>query len=163
MTGEEAQYIERRGANSVDDDREIRMEGRHARYEESMAAQASHFPVNGNEAVGKQYFDFLVKGGYIAADTEIGCWQYVMGFSTEQPTDIRPIEWLKTLETARLMFNKVFGEMIDNKLITKARISELAKQLFCKDGKPLVLAKPRKEYSIDADNIENFLPTSSDL
>ena len=34
MTGDKAQYIERRGANTTADDREIRMEGRRARYEE---------------------------------------------------------------------------------------------------------------------------------
>ena len=41
MTGDEVQYIERRGANSMADDREIHMEGKHVRYEENGGAQAT--------------------------------------------------------------------------------------------------------------------------
>ena len=69
MTGDEAQYIERRGANSVADDREIRMEGKHARYEEHNGAQATHFPQNHNEAIGKQWFDPNLTAGSIRWDS----------------------------------------------------------------------------------------------
>lgn len=163
MTGDEAQYIERRGANTIADDREIRMEGKHARYEENSASQAVHFPINSNEAAGKQWFDFLIKNGYIAPDTEVNCWLYIMGFSTTQPLEVRPIEWMKTLETARMMLNKVFADMLKVNTITKGRIKELAQQCFTKKGEPLVLAKPKRENSLDADAIDNFLPTLSDL
>jgi len=163
MTGEEAQYIERRGSNAVADDREIRMEGKRARYEENSLSQAPHFPVNGNEIIGKQWYNFLISQRFIAPDTEISCWQYLMGFTIEQPTEVVPIEWLKTKETARLMLNKVFDDMLKADGITKAKITELAQQCFTYRGEPLVLAKPRKEISIDVDAIENFLPTSSDL
>ena len=100
MTGDEAQYIERRGANCVTDDREIRMEGRHARYEEHIGAQATHFPHNHNEAVGKQWFDFLITKGFIERDSELDSWLYQMGFSTSQPAEVKPIAWLRTVETA---------------------------------------------------------------
>ncbi len=163
MTGEEAQYIERRGANSVTDDREIRMEGKHARYEENSSAQAPHFPQNSDERIGKQWFDFLIKRGFIAADTEISCWQYVMGFSTNQPSEIRPIEWIKTKETARMMISKVNEHLLETKQMTQVRMNELTAQCFTQKGEPLKLAKPRKETSIDADDIENFVPTISDL
>ena len=163
MTGDEAQYIERRGANTIVDDREIRMEGKFARYEENSVSQAVHFPVNSNEVAGKQWFDFLIKNGFIAPDTEVACWLYVMGFSTDQPLDVRPIEWMKTLETARMMLYKVYGDMLNAKTISKSRIKELAQQCFTKKGEPLVLAKPKRENSLDADAIENFLPTFSDL
>ena len=53
--------------------------------------------------------------------------------------------------------------LISAKTITKARIKELAAQCFIKQGEPLKLAKPKKELSGDADAIENFLPTFSDL
>ena len=85
MTGDEAQYIERRGANSVADDREIRMEGKHARYEEHSGAQTTHFPQNHNEAVGKQWFDFLIAKGFIERDSELDSWLYQMGFSSRLP------------------------------------------------------------------------------
>ncbi len=164
MTGDEAQYIERRGANAQpDDDREIRMEGQHARYEETSVAQVAHFPVTGNEAAGRQWFDFLIRRGFIAADTEMNCWLYLMGFSTNQPTDIKPIEWMKTVETARLMLVKVNGSLLESKQLTVARINKLAAQCFTKQGQSLKLAKPRKELSADADAIESFLPTISDL
>jgi len=163
MTGEEAQYIERRGAGTADDDREIRMEGRHARYEESASAQAPHFPVNGSESVGRQWFDFLTVRGFISPDTEIDCWQYVMGFSTQQPADVRPIEWLKTKETARMMIQKVNQRLLDSKQLTVGRMNELTAQCFTKKGEPLKLAKPKEESSYDADAIATFLPTISDL
>ena len=163
MTGDEAQYIERRGANSVADDREIRMEGRHARYEEHSGAQATHFPQNHNETVGKQWFDFLIAKGFIERDSELDCWLYLMGFSSSQPTEVKPIAWLKTVETARMMIRKVHGNLIDAKKLSVVKMEELASQCFIKQGEPLKLAKPKKEISADADEIENFLPTISDL
>ena len=163
MTGEEAQYIERRGANAAADDREIRMEGKHARYEEHNGAQATHFPQNHNEAVGKQWFDFLIAKGFIERDSELDSWLYLMGFSSSQPSEVKPIAWLKTVETARMMIRKVHGNLIDAKVLSIVKMGELASQCFTKQGKPLRLSKPRKEISADADEIANFLPTTSDL
>ena len=163
MTGDEAQYIERRGANSVADDREIRMEGKHARYEEHHGGQATHFPQNHNEAVGKQWYDFLIGKGFIERDSELDCWLYLMGFSSSQPSEVKPIAWLKTVETARMMIRKVHGNLIESKVISVVKMEELASQCFTKQGEPLKLAKPKKEISADADEIANFLPTFSDL
>ena len=163
MTGDEVQYIERRGANTVTDDREIHMEGKHVRYEEQSSAQATHFPQNHNEAVGKQWFDFLIAKGFIERDSELDCWLYLMGFSSSQPTEVKPIAWLKTVETARMMLRKVHGNLIDAKKLSVVKMEELASQCFIKQGEPLKLAKPKKEISADADEIENFLPTISDL
>ena len=163
MTGDEVQYIERRGANSMADDREIHMEGKHVRYEENGGAQATHFPQNHNEAVGKQWFDFLITKGFIERDSELDCWLYLMGFSSSQPTEVKPIAWLKTVETARMMLRKVHGNLIDAKKLSVVKMEELASQCFIKQGEPLKLAKPKKEISADADEIETFLPTISDL
>ena len=163
MTGDEVQYIERRGANSVTDDREIHMEGKHVRYEEQSGAQATHFPQNHNEAIGKQWFDFLIAKGFIERDSELDCWLYLMGFSSSQPTEVKPIAWLKTVETARMMLRKVHGNLIDAKKLSVVKMEELASKCFTKQGEPLKLAKPKKEISADADEIENFLPTISDL
>ena len=163
IIGEEAQYIERRGANAVADDREIHMEGRHARYEEHIGAQTPHFPHNHNEAVGKEWFDFLMAKGFIERDSELDCWLYQMGFSSSQPAEVKPIGWLRTVETARLMLTKIDGNLLESKQLTVVRMKELAAQCFTKQGEPLKLSKPKKEYSADADEIENFLPTISDL
>ena len=150
MTGDEVQYIERRGANSMADDREIHMEGKHVRYEENGGAQATHFPQN-------------IAKGFIERDSELDCWLYLMGFSSSQPTEVKPIAWLKTVETARMMLRKVHGNLIDAKKLSVVKMEELASQCFIKQGEPLKLAKPKKEISADADEIENFLPTISDL
>lgn len=162
MTGEEAQYVERRGTGAADDDREIRMEGRNARYEEYAGVSAAHFPVNKSEEEGRQWFDYLIQKGFIAPDSEMDVWQFVMGFSTNQPAEVRPIEWLKTVETARMMLTKIHGNLLESKQLTVVRMKELASQCFTKKGEPLKLAKPRRETSIDADAIDQFVPTFSD-
>lgn len=163
MTGDEARYIERRGANSTDDDREIRMEGRLARYEENSAAQPTHFPQNHDEAFGKQWFDMLVANGFIDRNSELDNWLYLMGFSSNLPAEVVPIEWLKTKETARLMITRVHANLLATKELTVGTIGKLTTQCFTHKGAPLELAKPKKEYSADYDLIENFLPTNSDL
>ena len=129
----------------------------------SPAKSAPHFPLNKSEEEGKQWYEFLVKGGFIANDTALGCWQYYMGFSVEQPEELRPIAWLKTVETARMMIRKIHGNLIDAKKLSVVKMEELASKCFTKQGEPLKLAKPKKEFSADADEIENFLPTISDL
>ncbi|MCR5315670.1 MAG: hypothetical protein K6E52_07235 [Bacteroidaceae bacterium] len=163
MTGDEARYIERRGANAVADDREIRMEGCHARYEENSAAQPAHFPQNHSEAIGKQWFDMLVANGFIERDSELENWLYLMGFSSLQPNEVVPITWLKTKETARMMVTKIHSNLLDTNILTVGMIGKLTSQCFIYKGAPLELSKPKKENSVDADLIENFLPTISDL
>ena len=54
-------------------------------------------------------------------------------------------------------------DKIDAKKLSVVKMEELASQCFIKQGEPLKLAKPKKEISADADEIENFLPTISDL
>lgn len=122
-----------------------------------------HFPLNNNKEEGRQWFDYLVGKGFIANDTELACWLYLMGFSSTQPTQIKPIAWLKTVETAQMMIRKVHGNLLNTKQLTVSRMYELASQCFTKQGEPLRLSKPKKEYSQDADDIENFVPTVSDL
>lgn len=132
-------------------------------YGSDNSRQNPHFPLNRSEEEGRQWYEFLVKGGFIADDTTLGCWQYYMGFSVEQPEELRPITWLKTVETARMMIRKVHGNLIDAKKLSVVKMEELASKCFTKQGEPLKLAKPKKEISADADEIANFLPTISDL
>lgn len=102
-----------------------------------------HFPLHKNKQAGQQWFKFLVEKGFVMPDTGLNCWLFLMVFSTAQPSEVKPIEWMKTVETARMMLYKVFGDMIEAKQITKARIKELASQCFTKQGEPLRLAKPK--------------------
>ena len=55
------------------------------------------------------------------------------------------------------------NQHLETERLTVVRMNELASKCFTKQGEPLKLAKPRREYSADADEIENFLPTISDL
>ena len=126
--------------------------------EGSPEKSAPHFPLNKSEEEGRQWFEFLVKGGFIAHDTALECWQFYMGFSVEQPKELRPIAWLKTVETARMMIRKVHGNLIDEKRLSIVKMEELASKCFTKQGEPLKLAKPRKENTMDADAIEQFFP-----
>lgn len=127
------------------------------------AKESVHFPLNKSEDEGRQWYDFLISKGFIPDDTEQACWLYMMGFSSTLPEVVKPIPWLKTVETAQLMIRKVHGNLLATKQLTVARMTELASLCFTKQGKPLRLSKPRKENSQDADKIENFLPTISDL
>lgn len=124
---------------------------------------APHFPLNKSEDEGRQWYNHLKGNGFIPEDTEQACWLYVMGFSTKMPDEPKPVVWLKTVETARMMMRKVCDNLISTNQMSVAGMYTLASQCFCKDGKPLKLAKPKKEISPDADLIENFLPTISDL
>lgn len=129
-------------------------------YQESGAPSASpHFPLNGREEEGRQWFQFLVSRGFIASDSDLGSWLYLMGFSASQPELLRRVAWMKTVETARLMLCRVHGRL----KLPFTKMKELAAQCFTKQGQPLSLAKPRKECSLDADAIETFVPTVSDF
>ena len=77
--------------------------------------------------------------------------------------EVKPIAWLRTVETARLMLTRIHGNLLESKQLTVGRMNELASKCFTKQGEPLKLAKPKREFSADADEIENFLPTISDL
>ena len=81
-----------------------------------------------------------------------------MGFTSSQPAEVKPIAWLRTVETARMMLTKIHGNLLESKQLTVVRMNELASLCFTKKGEPLKLAKPRKEDSMDADAIEQFLP-----
>lgn len=122
-----------------------------------------HFPLAGREDVGRQWYEFLLERGFIDGATPLADWLFLMGFSTACPPGVKPIAWLKTVETARLMLRRVYGPLIADRRLTVARMEELASQCFTKAGMPMRLAKPKREYSQDVDAIEQFLPTAADL
>ena len=130
---------------------------------ETLHPASPHFPLNKSEEEGKQWFDYLVSKGFIAKDTELECWLYLMGFSSRQPSQVKPVAWLKTVETAQMMIRKVHGNLLNTKQMTVSRMYELASECFTKQGEPLRLSKPKKEHSQDADDIEKFLPTTADI
>ena len=125
-------------------------------------ADGRHFPLTGREDEGRQWYAFLLEHGFIGDETSLAEWLFLMGFTTACPDEVKPIVWLKTVETARVMLRRLFAPLIDGRRLTVARMGELASQCFTKQGVPLRLAKAKKEYSQDVAAIEDFLPTSSD-
>ena len=122
----------------------------------------SRFPLNKSVEEGRQWYDFLVEKEFIPVETELSCWLFRMGFSTEKPSQLKPIEWLKTVETAQMMIRKVHKNLLDSKQLSVSKMCELASECFTKNGKPLKLAKSKKEFSLAADAISDFFPTTSD-
>lgn len=134
----------------------------YAEDKKTSSQSVAHFPLNKSEDEGRQWYSFLIKNGFISEETEQVCWLYLLGFSSTIPDNIKPIAWLKTVETARLMLRKCFDNLISSNRMSVKEMGEIASQCFIKDGKPLKLAKPKAETSSDADLIEEFLPTISD-
>ena len=79
-----------------------------------------HFPLAGREDVGRQWYEFLLERGFIDGATPLADWLFLMGFSTACPPGVKPIAWLKTVETARLMLRRVYGPLIADRRLTVA-------------------------------------------
>ena len=126
MSGPEAVYVEHRGAAVPDDDREIRMEGAGARYEEHSAAVAPHFPLAEDREQGMRVYQALINGGFIASDTCEQSWLYVMGYSAVQPSQVRPVEWLKNVQLAREMLETRHAALIESGQLKKSDMERLA-------------------------------------
>lgn len=162
LRGTNARYSEHRQKGFDDDEREIVMEGDNVHYEELSTAATPHFPAANSEEEGRRLYQMLVSKQFIARDTDMACWLYTMGYSMEQPPEVRPIVWLKNVQLAQVMLRGVFGQLIEQKRLTIASMTMLAEQCFEKDGKPLRLAKYKAEPSIDNDLLQAFFRPSSD-
>ena len=157
MSGPEAVYVEHRGVAVPDDDREIRMEGAGARYEEHSAAVAPHFPLTEDREQGMRVYQALINGGFIASDTCEQSWLYVMGYSAVQPSQVRPVEWLKNVQLAREMLETRHAALIESGQLKKSDMERLATQCFTRGGEPLKLAKPKAQLSCDSDALQSIL------
>lgn len=161
--GSNALYIERRAQNVEDDGREVIQEGENPRYEEYAGTQAPHFPLNKQEEEGRKLYELLVREHFISHNTEIDCWLYTMGYSTSQPAEWKPIQWLKNVQLAQEMLRGVHGNLLGSKELSVQGLSEKAEQCFVKDGKPLKLSNYKAESSWDSDLLRNFFRTNPTL
>ena len=160
MTGDKAQYIENRAKDVVADDREIRMEGEHARYEEHAGTVVAHYPLYGDSKTGLKQYEFLVRGGYIANTTHEQHFLYLMGYTTNQPEGVKPIEWLTTKEQLHKMLLRRFHIPLEKKELTDAQLKRLAHDCFVDPkGNGIDIPKPREEFSQMMDNLLNNFPT----
>jgi len=160
MTGNNAQYIEQRSNDVAADDREIRMEGSHARYEEHAGVARPHYPFFGDAEVGLRQYEFLVRGGYIASTTHEQHFLYLMGYSSQQPEDLKPIEWLTTKEQLHRMLQRRYASLLSQKLLTDAELKKLSPNCFVdKKGNGIEIPKPREEQSLMMDELLKNFPT----
>ena len=164
MSGNNAQYFEKRGPGAIADEREIVMDGEHARYEEHAGAAAPQLPLYRTRDEGTRLYEFLVRGGYIANDTDRECWLYAMGCSADQPSDVKPILWLHTREQLRWMIKAFYAGMLDDGTLRLADLNHRARHLFVdKSGKYIDIPKPRKEESTEKDKLEDYIRPISDI
>ena len=160
MTGDEAQYIEQRAKDAVADDREIRMEGRHARFEEHVGTAVAHMPRNGEAETGLRQYEFLVAGGYIASTTHERHFLYLMGYTSEQPEDVQPIVWRNTKEQLHQMLKRRYGALLESKQLTDSALKRLAPECFVDPkGERIEIPKPRDEQSVAMDELLKNFPT----
>lgn len=130
--------------------------------DESIMKKVPHFPLNKTKDEGVTQYNFLTEHKYMKASLD--SWLFLMGFVTEQPNIVVPITWLTTKEQLRTMLFLSFEKLISDKSIKKVDIEKLVPDCFInKDGKTMNLAKPKKENSIELDNLINFFRPSSDL
>ena len=125
--------------------------------------KAPHFPLNKPEEEGRRLYELLMLEHFMARDTELDCWLYTMGYSTQQPVEWKPIGWLKNVQLAQELLRGIHGNLIETKELTVQGMTDLAEQCFVKDGKPLKLAKYKAEPSVDSDVLQKFFrpnPTS---
>ena len=128
--------------------------------------KSPHFPLTSSADKGQQLYDMLVQNNFIAPETSLDCFLYILGYSDHQPEETKPIVWLKNVQLAQEMLRGMFGPLIRKKELTISAMIELAGRCFIKDGKPLKLSKFKADPSWDSDLLGNFfrpLPTSSDL
>lgn len=134
-------------------------------YREAKSSkEAPHFPLNQMKQQGVPLFEFLVHGQYIAADSSMASWLYLMGYSTQQPDELKPIRWLRTKQQLRVMLKGAMSGMLENDIVRLADIERLVPSCFVDaEGEPLSLAKPKTEFSAEIDEIEKFFRPKSDL
>jgi hypothetical protein len=107
--------------------------------------------------LGMRVYQALINGGFIASDTCEQSWLYVMGYSAVQPSQVRPVEWLKNVQLAREMLETRHAALIESGQLKKSDMERLAAQCFTRGGEPLKLAKPKAQLSYDSDALQSIL------
>lgn len=122
-----------------------------------------HMPLNGrSEAYGRELCRLLVLEGFLAADTDMDSWLYVMGFPVSQPKTIKPIEWLKNQQLARIMFKTVAGDMMKTTRIS-AKYSNIIEASFVHKNKKLNAKSWKNEPGLDDKPLMDIFRQISDL
>ena len=160
MIGENAEYVETRSAALPDDDREVTLEGKNAKYTEVPSNTVLHMPRHGNVETGLRQYEFLVNTGYIASTTHELHFLYLMGYSSNMPEDIKPIEWLTTKEQLHRMLQKRYAVPLANNVLTEKNIKDFVPKCFVdKKGECIEIPKPREENSQMMDILIKNFPT----
>lgn len=102
-------------------------------------------------------YRFLIKGGYIEANTASEDFLYLMGVSSIPPERMKLINWQKTVQQLRTMLTLAFEGPLKRKALKISEIERRAPFCFLNKGKKMDnLAKPTVENSKELDNLENY-------
>jgi hypothetical protein len=80
-----------------------------------------------------------------------------LGYVEQRPKKLSAIMWLRTKEQLRVMLRLLFQSQIEGKQMKVADLERLTPKVFVnKEGKPLTLAKPSEELSMEMTKLEDF-------
>lgn len=122
------------------------------------ARQTRHFPTVFTQKRCSKLYDFLIDNQLIDELTHQENFLYLMGCSSNCPSELKPVRWTGTKQNLRQVLETAFKSAIDSKDISKADIESLASQCFVdkKTRQPCHLAKPKQENSPFPKLIEDF-------
>jgi hypothetical protein len=120
-----------------------------------------HFPLNNTNNEGIRLYKALTADGFMQG--ALDSWLFLLGFSDQKPLHIIPIKWLGTKEQLRVMLRMLFERLIKENALSVADIERLTPHCFVdKKDKPMQLAKPREETSMEMDQLkEIFRPSAA--
>lgn len=115
----------------------------------------SRFPLNDTTDEGIRLYNALTTEKFM--QVTIDSWLYLLGFSNQKPLHKQPVQWLGTKEQLRVMLRLLFEGLIKENGLSVADIERLAPHCFIdKKGKPMQLAKPREESSMEMDKLKEI-------
>lgn len=119
--------------------------------------EPAHFPLNKTKDEGVAAHEFLTTGRYIPQDSALDSFLYLLGYVEQRPKKLSAIMWLRTKEQLRVMLRLLFQSQIESKQMKVADLERLTPKVFVnKEGKPLTLAKPSEELSMEMTKLEDF-------
>jgi len=117
-----------------------------------------HMPAGLSRDTALKFYNFLVNGQFISANTPQDLFLYYMGASNERPLKLSPITWLKNKQLLREAIQGGFAKHFKNKIITKVEMERIVTFIFVdKHGKEIRLPHDSpKDTVMDSDFIKDF-------
>ncbi len=121
--------------------------------------QNDHFPPCMSIEQGRDLHRYLVAKSFIDAMTDMPSFLYLMGCTSEQPTELKLIPWCQNKQLLRDLLEHAFLPLLESKSFRFSDLEELTPKCFVKNGKPFYLAKRKRIISYASDIIKKFFAT----